>query len=303
MQNNLTVVLLCHDRPNSAIEAVRSILRQTDSNFNFLVSDNSSSKDLQEILEADFPSVETIFWNSGYVSFFDHFNEIALRIKTKYIVMFHDDDIMKPNYVKRILEQFKAAPNVAAVGTNAIYSHHPDRKTLLYEGINGTQVFSDKMAILLRYLVTDYGGVAAFGSYAYNLEIIKDLHLDYSRGRRFCDTILLMDLIDTGPIVWIDEPLIQAMPHDDQMSPHTSVRDYKSFITAIVRETDEEINQLHIDEYRFRNLFWILGQRKRWPIPALKFLVRTAFMLMIYSHSFRRRVLNRLFRRERTIRW
>ena len=54
MQNNLTVVLLCHDRPNSAIEAVRSILRQTDSNFDFEnvnVDTDAIIEDVNETME------------------------------------------------------------------------------------------------------------------------------------------------------------------------------------------------------------------------------------------------------------
>ena len=304
MQKDLTVVLFCHNRPKRAIAAIQSILQQTENNFSFLVSDNSTNKVLQEIMQADFPSIETIFWNPGHASFFDHFNEIASRIKTKYIVMFHDDDVMKPNYVDRILEQFETTPNVAAVATNASYTNHPENKTL-YAGKNGKQIFTDKMDILNRFLVADFGGVAAFGSYAYNLDVIEDLHLDFSRGGRNCDTVLLMDLIDKGPIVWIDEPLIQINVEEDNISSTISVRDYKGFIATAVRETDKEINQFYIDEYRFRNLFWKLRQRQRWriPFPALKFLLRTAFMLMIYSHSFRRRLLDRVFRRKRIGRW
>ena len=145
MQNNLTIVLACHNRPKKAVKAIHSILRQTDSNFNFLVSDNSTNNELQEILITDFPSVETIFWNPGYSSFFDHFNKIVSLIKTKYITIFHDDDALEPDYVKRILEEFRALPNAAAIGTNATYAHLSGNKTIMKS--NGTQVFNNKIAI------------------------------------------------------------------------------------------------------------------------------------------------------------
>ena len=183
--NDLTVVLLCHDRPKTAVEAINSVIRQSSNNFDFLVSDNSTNAELQEILKADFPTIKTIFWKPDNSSYFDHFNKIISHIETKYITLLHDDDILDPNYVMKILEQFQETSDVAAVATNGYYIDLQNRKVdgeLIYDGhffkaTEGPPVFNDKQSIIERYLALDSGGAAPFDSYAYNLELIKDLYL------------------------------------------------------------------------------------------------------------------------------
>ena len=98
---------MSHNRTKFAVEAINSILNQDIKDFNFLISDNSSNNKLQELLNKDFPKIETIFCNPHHKTFFDHFNSLISKIKTKYIVLFHDDDVMQNNYVKRILETFQ----------------------------------------------------------------------------------------------------------------------------------------------------------------------------------------------------
>ena len=44
--HNLTVVLMCHNRPESAIEAINSISNQSIKDFDFLVSDNSTNNNI-----------------------------------------------------------------------------------------------------------------------------------------------------------------------------------------------------------------------------------------------------------------
>ena len=77
--NELTVALMCHNRPKTAVEAIKSILDQTLNNFDFIVSDNSTNNELQNILSKDFSKVESIVWDPHHKTLFEHFNAFFCR--------------------------------------------------------------------------------------------------------------------------------------------------------------------------------------------------------------------------------
>jgi len=301
--NDLTVVLLCHNRPNFAVEAIESIMRQSNSSFDFLVSDNSTNDQLQKVMKADFPAIKTILWESDIASHYDHFNKIIAHIETKYVVLFNDDDLMSSNYVMRILQQFKETPNAVAISVNGSFIDEKSRRVdhsgghFSFMATENSLVFNDSRTLVERYLTEDSGSVAPFSSYTYNLKKIKDLRLDFNRGGNYCDTVFLMDVANRGAIVWINEPLVQTRVHEERLSTKCGVRDYKGFIATILQGNYGKINQFFIDEYRFRHLFYQLRIRKRFPAPALKFIFRMISLLIIRSPAFRKKVFTRLFRR------
>ena len=142
-----------------------------------------------------------------------------------------------------------------------------------------------------RYLIWDKGGAAPFDSYAYNLSKIKNLGIDFNRGRHYCDTVFVLDVVTKGEIIWINEPLIKVRQHKGQVSEVCDVRDYKSFISTMIKELGGDIDQFSIDEYRFRNLLYRLRKRKHFPFPAIKFFLRMIPLLFFRSKAFRKRVL------------
>jgi glycosyltransferase involved in cell wall biosynthesis len=291
----LTVTLLSHDRPHFAVEAIKSILNQTETEFKFVVSDNSSTKELQKIMETDFPSVEYVSWFPG-IPAFDHFKEVIALVDTPYFVMFHDDDLMEPNFVKTILEQFRSTPSVAAIGTNASLIDRNSQQIGSQQAFvsrHRVESFSDRREFLMRYLVGDLGGVSPFCSYAYNSKLMQGLFPDFSRARNYCDTIFLTEIAERGPIVWINEPLIKVRVHDHNLSHISGVRDYKAFITLVRRDYGQAINQHHLDEYRFLRLFYALKKRGRLPIAALKFFMLVFPKLLVRSRTFRVRILKK----------
>lgn len=303
--NKLTVVLMCHNRTKFTVEAINSILNQDIKDFDFLISDNSTNNEIQELLNKDFPKIETIFCNPHHKVFFDHFNSLISKIKTKYIVLFHDDDVMQNNYVKRILETFQDFPEASAIATNGSFleGQYQGATRIVFDGWSfkcdeENLVFKDKKPLLERYLSWDGGGLPPFPSYAYNMSKINDLRADFNRGRHYCDTLFVLDVLSKGEIVWINEPLVSVRLHDEQISSKdTSVRDYRSFITTIKKEFKGELNNHYIDEYRFRNLFYRLRKKNHFPLPAIKFILQMIPLLFFRSKAFRKRVFFKLFGR------
>ena len=116
--NILTIILLCHNRPEYAVKAIESILNQSTTDFDFIISDNSSNYHLKHIVSTYFPFLTYKSWFPG-ISAIEHFQAAFSSVKTPYFVVFHDDDLMEPHYVQSVLNQFSLTPYAAAVATNA----------------------------------------------------------------------------------------------------------------------------------------------------------------------------------------
>jgi glycosyltransferase involved in cell wall biosynthesis len=292
----ITVVLLCHNRPAYAENAIKSILNQSDKDFRFVVSDNSSNKELQGVMKARYPEVEYISRFPG-IPFLEHFKEVISLVDSKYFVMFHDDDFMEPDYVSRVLGEFAKHPSAGAVGTNAWLMDGKGNKIsnqTSYAGSEKIKVITCKEILLRQYLASDYGGVVPYCSYAFNTALIKGVVPNYSMRDNF-DTYFLMEVVGRGPLVWINEPLIRARRHENNRSHISGVGCYKPFVNIGRDLLGQTIKQKHIDEYHFLRLFFVLKKNRKRPVPAIKYLIRVFPKLMIVSRSFRERIFKKIF--------
>jgi len=299
--NDITVFLLCHNREKYSIMSIESILAQTCSNFNFIVSDNSSNNSLHEIIKDRYSNVEYISQSGGKLeSFFEHFNKIKSIVKTEYVVMFHDDDIMLPNFIERMYDEIQLNKDAIAIAANGIPIDENDdyirgEENLCVISDTNTKKFSSKKEILKQYLALDFGGAAPFCSYVYNTKKIKDINMDYNRGRKYCDTIFLMDIVEFGEIIWINQPLVKVRVHDKHISSSCGVLDYKSFLHVLKMDGGYGVDSKYIEEYRFRNLFSVLKRKNKYPLPSLKYLLYNFFKVMLYSASLRNLVVLKCF--------
>jgi hypothetical protein len=251
------------------------------------------------LVKNEFPSLEYVSWFPGMPAF-EHFKQVISLVNTKYFVLFHDDDTMESEFVKTILEQFQLNPNVAAVGTNG-FSMTSTGQNLgdkyYFTSRNHIDSITDKHSLVMRYLVGDLGGVSPFCSYAYNTDLIRGLYPDYSRARNYCDTVFLAEVLERGGIIWVNKPLVKVRCHDDNLSYASGVSDYKGFLNLIRTEFGLVFKKRYIDEYRLPHLF-VAMQRKgrRLPWSVIKYFIYAFPGLIIFSSSFRNRMLKKIIR-------
>lgn len=289
----LTIILLCHNRPQMAVLAIDSILCQTIKNFKLIISDNSTNKDLYNLIQEKYNEIEYISWFPG-ITASEHFMEVRKLIDSQYFVLFHDDDIMDTDYVREIINKFKEIPNVAAIGTNGIFIDYEGNQNFpkkIFKSKSDNLIFENSIEILNRYLTDDAGGAAPFSSYAYNTKLIQNVYMDWSMGRAFFDTIFLSEIARENPIIWINKPLVLVREHAIRISNTCGVRDYKAFIN-LVKNKYKKIPKYYIEEYRLVHLYFELKRRKKFPNVTIKYFILNIPKLFIISKKFR----NRIFR-------
>lgn len=294
---DLTIILLTHNRINFAIQAIKSILNQTNKDFRFIISDNSTTFELRDYVKNNFSEVEYITWYPG-ISAASHFTEARKLVESKYFVLFHDDDLMDPTYVENILYQFKISPAAAAIGTNGYIINNDGTKineNFLYDSENKIDHFDKASDFIMRYLTVEAGRAAGFSTYAYNKNLIYEIKMDWSRGRAYFDTIFLAEIVNKKNILWINKPLVMVRDHENRISSNCGVRDYKAFVNIVRNEYYTTISEKYIEEYRLVNLFNELKKRKKFHNAAIKYFFIYVPKLIVISSNFRKRFYRYLF--------
>ena len=87
MKNDVTVVIMAHNRVETIGEAIDSVLLQKD--VKIVVSDNSSSDCVKNFVALNYPTIH-YFQRKNYPDSSSHFNAILTSINSKYFMIFHD---------------------------------------------------------------------------------------------------------------------------------------------------------------------------------------------------------------------
>ena len=238
MSDFLTIYLLTHNRSQQAIEAIRSILSQTDNRFQLIVSDNSDNNELASFLGDLTPSLDYIYRNKNgeCLTAFEHFNLCISEVKTQYFALLHDDDLVLPNYVEEFWRTQKSFPNKIAYGCNA--------KVRTVNGIEHPSFINSRrhcVSITPHYLAWQYFGrhklgIAPFPFYIYDKQKIGGTRFSAQFGK-YGDVAWLLDLANKGQLVWINSLMGIYQLHEGNDSNLESRRDRLLFLAYLKQHT------------------------------------------------------------------
>ena len=234
MLDDLTIYLLTHNRPHQAIEAIRSILAQSDKRFKLIVSDNSDCNELSSLLGGLRPSLEYIYRNDhgACLPAFEHFNLCISEVKTQYFSLLHDDDLVLPNYVAEFWRAQRSFSSNIAFGCNA--------RVRYLSGLEQSSFVSSRqycrpispLDLAWRYFGKHQLGIAPFPFYIYNKYAIGDIRFSGQFGK-YGDVAWLLDLANKGDMVWINSPMGVYQHHQGNDSNLESRRDRLRFLTYL----------------------------------------------------------------------
>lgn len=260
---DLTVFVMTHNRGKMLIETINSVLNQSCNDFKFIVSDNSNNDETENILKSQ-NLIEKFEYRKRDIecSGLEHFNICLSEVDTKYFVLFHDDDIMLPEYVENMYNTISVGKYVA-VGCNAYKFCNGKRKSLFLQGKNDKKIYSSK-ELSENYCKYE---IAPFPSYIYNKEKIANLKFNNSCGK-YSDVIWLQNVSRKGEILWLAKPCMCYRIHAGQDS---SVFDYKNQL-KLVREFKKcGVSNKIIQKYRCDLLYTALSfKKKRFPTKIFR---------------------------------
>lgn len=246
----LTIFIQCYNRPAYAKLAIESVLRQTNRAFRLVISDNSTNDEMFRLVQTEFPSLE---YRRRVPSLpaLDHFNQSISEADTEFFCLFHDDDLMEPEYVDAMLETIELHPQAVAYACNAVtIDEDVVRKGSFFESGDKHVVVENPRALAGRYVSRYPNGFAPFPAYIYRTSVVKNISLDSQTGGKYSDVTWLLEISKCGPIVWNSRKLMRYRMHTANDSNLESLRDRLKLL-GFLKRNKSIVGKTVINDCRF----------------------------------------------------
>lgn len=246
--NALTIYIVCHNRPDDARQAILSSLGQDDHDFTLVVSDNSSNDEVDRMVKNEFPEINYIR-RLPMLPALDHFNRCIEDTQTEYFCLFHDDDLMSPDFVSVMKKNIAEFPTAIAFGCNAnIESFGKLAPHLSFRSFRKQELIDSPRDLAMRYFSRGQSGIAPFPSYVYNRVLLAEQRIPVDGGK-YADVTWLLNLSNKGRIVWINKPLMTYRMHASNDGNTESMRDRLRFLRYL-KQNRTQLGERVLEDYR-----------------------------------------------------
>lgn len=193
---------------DDAIQSINQAISLSSSHqVNFVVSDNSATEKVNAFISERYPDIKIIRRPS--LNVIDHHNVIINEASAEFLVMFHDDDRLTPEFLLEGLKFMSSNPDFSAFASNAfVITNGKIASGRILPKATSSIVFENMHQLLERYMYKTKDGVAPFSGYIYRSASLKGIHLDFSFSGVHSDVLLLLKLLCRGKIFWSIKPLI-----------------------------------------------------------------------------------------------
>lgn len=277
----VSVFLLSSDRPKLIVETIDSILAQSYKDFELVVSDNSAHDEVEQLMRSRYPQVRYVRRTPRRPALV-HFETILNEVDSEFFVLFHDDDIMLPGYLERMVSVMNEQTELAALGCNAWIMR--DQQITEKKFVN--QLEEQKLFTTPEALVTPYlqilTSVAPFPGYMYRSEKVRGLCLKHHEGGKYADVSFLMKVASRGPVCWLGEPLMKYRFHSGNDSGVESIWQQLRLLRFVYKNTSFNRRSDLVKQYRFAYWTRWLLNRKNWKTDRFflsKFKTIASFVL------------------------
>jgi len=285
MSDTIQIVILSRDRPDYLKKTIQSVLNQSllTAKIKIIVSDNSEKSEVKKMIDRYyFDSNLKYIRREPPVLAIDHFRLVISECKEEYLVLFHDDDIMHPDYIETMLPFVQK--NVAAVGCNSlVFKNDLEKATYKPHNFQAPKTFTSEKEFLEQYLPGS-GWLAPFPGYMYNSEILKKIKLKRVTARGlYSDVLLLSSLLDYGKIIWIPNFLMYYRLHSSNESNNLYMSEV---ITMLNRMKHNGLGRSNVLVIMLRCgywLKWILMQNIK---DIFQWRNRTVFKFLFFSSFY-----------------
>jgi GT2 family glycosyltransferase len=245
---SLTIYILCHNRPDDARQTILSVISQTDQAFTLIVSDNSSNDEVEHMVKSEFPEIRYIRRLPMLPSAF-HFERVIDEAQGDYFCLFHDDDLMHPDFVSGMKKAIGDFPTAVAIACNANIESFGKLKTRpSFRSFRRYELITSPRALAMRYFSRAQSGIAPFPSYIYNRRQVSSQMLVIDGGK-YADVTWLLNLAKIGQIVWINQSLMTYRMHASNDGNVESLRDRLRFLRYL-KQNRTQIGDAVLQDYR-----------------------------------------------------
>lgn len=205
---DIEVFILTYNRAEMLDETLNSIKNQTVQGFGVKVFDNGSTDNTLQVINKygfDFNRNET---NLGQPINFELAQKAASQ---KWVMFFHDDDLLNPQYIEKALYYLNKYENIDMVTAGCIATYSPEYDD--FKQIKKACLCKDKEEFAL-YLFLGLNN--HFGSTIYKTEFYREILFNQGVYGKIADRPIMLEAIRDGKIIVLDENSVQYRLHEGQ---------------------------------------------------------------------------------------
>jgi glycosyltransferase involved in cell wall biosynthesis len=279
---SLQFFILCRNRPDFAREAIRSALSQSVAGLDIVISDNSTNNAVEAMVKENFPRLTYRRRTTNFAAL-EHFNHCIAEVTADYFCLFHDDDILSPQFTQRVFDAIRRFPDAVAIGTNAsmVEEGRPPRLALRTTG--DTHLVCNARQLAEHYFSRHQPGIAPLPSYVYSRAKIGDWRFDPAGGK-YADVSWLIGVASRGELVWIVEPLMTTRLHAGNDSREESIGDRLKLLAYFKRHVSTLGRGLK-EDFRFF-LYKKMLELERHGLRRISEMRRKAIRSFLASYRF-----------------
>jgi glycosyltransferase involved in cell wall biosynthesis len=203
------IIPMYNQRPEFLRECLQSVIRQTYTNLEVIVSDNHSACDAVQVLEEFSKDGIKIIKPLQHLDIIDHFNFAAAAATGEYISFLSSDDLLYPDCIARVVQPLIENTDLSfSYCENAIIDKSGKRRSLIRKGRMASGMYPKKEIAYRMYNYPEYwiiGGVM-------KLEYFRKT--GFAKEIRAGDWILGFQLLKYGDVGYCNEVLSAIRFHE-----------------------------------------------------------------------------------------
>ena len=209
---DLDVFVMTYNRATLLQQTLISLCNQTARGFNIIVLDNGSTDNTPEIVSG-FKSYGVELRRNEYTTpVFENFNRAKALTTGKWTMVFHDDDLLHPDYIETAMNLISKHDDIALIGSALANENNPGND--FWPDLNDETLCcrraSDFAALLYR------GFSYHFGSTIYKTDLFKATPVEDSIYGKIADRPLLLDIAGHGATFVFKNAYVKYRLHPNQ---------------------------------------------------------------------------------------
>jgi glycosyltransferase involved in cell wall biosynthesis len=231
---DLEVFVLTYNRAHFLQQTLTSLCNQTVGGFRIVVLDNGSTDNTPEIIKNFEPSGVELCRSEQNLGATWNFNRAKALASRKWVMVFHDDDLLHPNYIEVAMDLISEHQDTVLIGSAMTFEEAPENnfwRELSNEAIKCERA-SDFAALLYR------GFPFHFASTIYRTDLLKSIPYPYEYGiyGKVEDRPILFDIARHGAVLVLKAPYVKYRVHSGQGSADNKSGPFAHQLIALHRK-------------------------------------------------------------------
>lgn len=222
----VTIAIPTYNRKEYLQECIESVLNQSFQDYKIVIFDNHSDYDVVSFLNTFQDKRISLLQSSENIGNRGNFERVFnTNFDTEYLVVFHDDDVMHPDFLNHSLSVFDKNEELAWVGSAANFVKKSGDMQRFKNIPSVTSSIHDSKG-LVRLLLNDFD--LCFDSVVYRVDCIQSIAPFAVSFSKWLDRPFLVNLARKSSVGIIRERLINYRVHAGQDSQDISDNEIKS---------------------------------------------------------------------------